>query len=303
MDQVTASAFASGAKGAIDLGTRLQDKKTFILIPDLASIISGNPENAIELFAMWRTLYDGYLSKHTGHGVKVYDNCHVNVFACSTPIIRKNIEFLSQMGTRELLYEVKPIEDPHSMLQNPITNEGRKEIYEVVRAYLDDLKDLNEFEELNEVEKERCETSATYIGFWRAETNVDKKGFLTDDVVVEYPPRVYKQLCKYWRGMKTLGIPFDQMWKNQIEINVGVGDRLRRQVYSKLYRTDQFGERIGLEKCIFELAILLNRSPETIAERVMILRELGLIETEPRGDPFDYTTKWTPDTLHLEARL
>ena len=301
IDQANANAFSSGVRDKIDIGSKLQDRKTFILIPDLASIMSAKPEESASLFALWRTLYDGYISKHTGTNNKIYDNIHVNVFACSTPIIRNNLEFSAQMGTRELLYEINKVKNVEGMVDNVVTEEGRENMYQGVKQFIDERKNL-EFVELNDKEKTFIKRASHYISGWRAVGDVDRDGYLTSGLDKEYPPRLYKQLSKLWIGLKTLGLEFIEIRDIVIEINNGVGDRLRRKVFEALYDKDEYGMKTPAQKNRKEIAAELNRSPNTIMAQLMILRELKLIE--PMGsEVFRSETLWTTNAKNLETGI
>ena len=100
---------ASGYQDAIDLGDELHGKSHLLVFPDLASLMSGNKDDKKIIWGQFRELYDGRINKRTGSGVlRKYDNCHVNILACATPVIRNEYLLHQQIGTRELLYDCDP---------------------------------------------------------------------------------------------------------------------------------------------------------------------------------------------------
>jgi len=106
VDSITKYTLASGKKGANDLGKKLANKSTLLLFPDLASMTSLNKDDKSRIWAQFRNLYDGFITRMTGNDVEVcYENCHVTMLACTTPVIRDEVLIHAQLGTRELMYD------------------------------------------------------------------------------------------------------------------------------------------------------------------------------------------------------
>jgi len=106
VDSITKYTLASGKKGAKDLGQKLAQKSTLLLFPDLASMTSLNKDDKSRIWAQFRNLYDGFITRMTGNDVEIcYENCHVTMIACTTPIIRDEVLIHAQLGTRELMYD------------------------------------------------------------------------------------------------------------------------------------------------------------------------------------------------------
>jgi len=301
LDQVTSKSFASGRKESEDLGAKLQNERTFVLIPDLASILSSSVDDKSTLFAAMRTLYDGYIIRYTGNEKKIYRNCHINMFACSTPAIRGNIEFFGQMGTREILYDVGGIQYPDNMLEANVDNDARESIANVVKSFVDDNVQGVDFTEqpiLNDFVKNITKRIAT----WRVEPTVDEFGYLTQQVIPEYTPRLYKQLSKLCVGLNAIGISQNSIKRIIIEIEQGCGNNLRRQIYRALYRTNEQGFSTPTPKSRWQIANELNRSKKEVLTQLMVLRELGDVSVMPRAgdtrtlDIFNEKAIWQTDS-------
>lgn len=273
LDQVSSKAFASGHQDKTqDLGAKLDGKKTFIVFPDLASVVASGNQDAEALFAVFRTLYDGSIRRHTGMEDKVYKNCHVNMVAVSTPIIRGNVEFFAAMGTRELLFDVPKVKEPAKMLSKNITNQGREDMYNAMADFLDNFQPV--FTKPTDDEQAIIKGVTHRIIAWRAEPNLDKNGYLTKAVEPEYPPRLYRQLEKLWMGLKAIGV--DNPENHLRAMSKGCGEPIRSEVLYSLY--DMSIEGINFyKKTHKQIASNLNRSPDTVWTTLMVLKDMGLV--------------------------
>ena len=116
LDDLTAQTLASGAKIHIgkgksrpvnDLGSEWEGKDTLVLTSDLATLTSKDATEKKAIWAKFRELFDGYVSRDTGNEVsKLYTDIHVTWIFGATPAIRSEVLIYAELGTRELMYEM-----------------------------------------------------------------------------------------------------------------------------------------------------------------------------------------------------
>ena len=276
LDQATSKAFNSASKDktSIDLGSMMQNNYTMILIPDFASIAAGDDAEAT--FAMMRTLYDGYCIRHTGQASHVYKNIKVNTFAVSTPAVRHNIEFATQMGTREFVYNIPKVQKPMGMLDFPATNKDKEELYKVVKSFIDSHRDIS-FEWPTGFDTTALKYVAYNTCVWRVEPTTNDKGILVDNIEMEYIARVYKQLQTLVIGLHAMGVDQPTINRKLLAMENGAGNMLRREVYEILK-----DEKDGLT--ITQISNKVNRAVESIMEQMVTLRELGFVMPVVKDD-------------------
>ena len=204
LDQVTSKAFASGysSTNSNDLGKILNDKNTLIYVPDMASLLAPTPEESKPLYALFRTLYDGFIKRDTGKEVKFYPNCYVNMFACSTPYILNDIDYMQNMGTREIVYKPKKLKNIDAILNADITQKEKDKIADSFLMFIDRTSFVFE------------EPDSNTKSFLKNLTMEIIKSHKRDD----YPFRLYKQLKSIYTGLKALELPDETIKKVLKEI-------------------------------------------------------------------------------------
>ena len=297
LDSATARSFASGMskkdRDSVDYGAKMAGQCTFILIPDMASILSTNAEERGALFAMFRTLYDGYIIRSTGSECKTYKDIYTHLFACSTPEVKYDVEFLNKAGTRELLYDAIKIEHPEKRLSKQINDNGRSELYSITKDYIDQL-----LPKLDTIGDYQCKNDlpidhiANYISAWRVEPKVDDFGYLVQKVQPEYIDRVFKQLKKLYMGLKFIGV--EEPLQTLKSIRDGCGNTLRREVYNYLDKEDPL-ELLRKPKSLISISNDINRSKDAVRTQLMILRDLDWVYVSPNseGKVFSDNSMWT----------
>lgn len=214
-DDITPNTLASGAKikgkKVEDLGMKLQGKSTVVLTSDLASLTSQNKDEKRKIWAKFRELFDGYIKRGTGNGVFIdYKDCHVTWIFGATPTIRSEVLIYAQLGTRELMYELKLPENIDDLIMEKAwDNEDyeeqmKKEMQSVVRKFYKSHKYKTELKVPDSM-KEFIKNEAKRLEYMRASAPTDMKtGELITDVSVAKPHRAMKQLKKLYIGLKSL---------------------------------------------------------------------------------------------------
>lgn len=288
LDQTTSLAFASGKAGADDLGMKLAHKNSFLIIPDMANIGSMSDEDKAQLFAVLRTMFDGYIKRDTGGKKPSYDGIHCNLVGLSTSAIERDLSLCSLMGTREIMYRLPIIYGKDHILEcKSITDEGRATISRALRDFLVETKS-NPWIEPSEMERMKIKDMAMRIAVWRAEGECDKDGYLLKSVEIESPKRLYTQLTKLWMGFKKLGLTRDEAFKRLEEIEKGSGNPLRERIFRILETPPEDVETpITLE----QFSERFNVAESEVRKNLMILRSLCRIQKGGLTDTLGYSSK------------
>ena len=292
IDQITPNTLASGKpdmrdkEGNIiarsDLGYQLQNKNTILVIPDLASLSSKKAEDKAEIWGQFRNLYDGFINKRTGAGVeRLYENCHVSMIGCSTPVLRDEIIVHSQLGTRELLWDTgkednigEPETKDKIMMawDNEKTEElMRSEIKDTIQNFLKHtkFKRIDEKDIPEDMKKFLCE-EARRIAVLRATGMIDQTyRELNNPVVPEIPTRTIKQFKRLYISLKSLDSDYtDDRVKSIIKTIVDSSGNMVRQLvlevlsgcYDRWYQIKEIQSRtrLGRNSVKSQLEMLWN---------------------------------------------
>ena len=214
-DDITPNTLASGArikgKKVEDLGMKLEGKSTIVLTSDLASLTSQNKDEKRKIWAKFRELFDGYIKRGTGNGVFIdYKDCHVTWIFGATPTIRSEVLIYAQLGTRELMYELKLPENIDDLIMEKAwDNEDyeermKKEMKSVVRKFYKSHT-YKEKIEVPDSMKRFIKNEAKRLEYMRASAPTDMKtGELITNISVAKPHRAMKQLKKIYIALKSL---------------------------------------------------------------------------------------------------
>lgn len=242
LDQLTENTLASGAKDVVDLGSELHDTSTILLFPDLACLTSMNTDKKNIIWGQFRNLYDGFINKRTGAGIKkAYENCHVTLLACATQSLRDEILIFSHLGTRELMYDTAtdPIDNDFKMdkaLHNEkYEQEMTQEIEAVVCNFIrhHEVKDIDPDDEMLHYLKKEAER----LTILRATAITDKQHQeLINPVYPEVPTRLIKQFVRIYRCLKSLDDDYPDEKIRQIIAHIvdSSGNKVRQLVLSYL---------------------------------------------------------------------
>ena len=286
VDQLTTNTLASGKKGATDLGAELAHASKILLFTDLASLTSMKTDEKNQIWGQLRTLYDGFINKRTGSGVrKKYDNCHVTLIGCTTGAIRDEILIHAQLGTRELMYDTNSDPtDNNAKMEKAIENEKfesemRKDLRDVVHKYLQchKVKDIPLTEEM----KEFLKAEASRLSILRATGSIDwTSRELLSPVSPEVPTRLIKQFVRIVRCLKSLDEHYpDEKVKEIIRHIVNSsGNKVRQMILSTLEdkSLDWFAIR--------EVQSQTKLGRNTVKQQLEILWNLDVIEKEVREE-------------------
>jgi len=274
VDQITKNTLASGMKDVGDLGHELQNKDTILLFPDLASLTSMNSDDKNSIWGEFRNLYDGFINKRTGSGVKrKYENCHVSMLACTTQAIRDEVLIHAQLGTRELLYDTNanPVDNNEKMCkawENEAFEERMKrEIQQSVVGFIvqKKIKDI----EISEEMKQFLMKEAQRLTILRASAMTDRRyRELFNPVYPEVPTRVIKQFKRLYITLKSLDDDYQDARAKEIISHIvnSSGNKVRQMIMDILKKSTvplkirelQQETRIGRSALKSQLEILWN---------------------------------------------
>ena len=288
VDQLTKNTLATGMKDAWDLGKDLQNKSSILLFPDLASLTSMNGDEKNIIWAQFRNLYDGFILKSTGGGVKKqYENCHVTLIACTTPAIRDEILVHAQLGTRELLYdtEADAVDDDLKMdmawENEQYEEQMQQDIKNIVHMFIKghEIKDIEITDDLKQFFKKE----AKRLKILRASGAIDRRNReLINPLSPEVPTRVIKQFKRIYIALKSLDKDYpDEKCKEIISRIVdSSGNKVRQQIMDFLRKNPDRrykiievhkNTRIGRSACKSQLEMLWNLdviSKDIVEERI-----------------------------------
>ena len=213
IDQISANTLASGRnrKNACDLGAELQDKKTILVITDLACLTSLNKDEKKKIWSQFRTLYDGEIHKDTGERTKIkYTNCIVAIIGCTTSAIKNEYHIHQQLGTRELLYgtEADP-EDDECKMRRAIDNMGRqKKMHQELKTTIQGFIKSHVFDNSIQLPADVLDfiiNECMKLKILRATGPTDwYSGELGGDAEAEVPTRLMEQLTVLYKSLKSL---------------------------------------------------------------------------------------------------
>ena len=209
ISNITKAGFVSGNVNVPDLFSILKGKKTVLLIEDIAQLTSKSKDEKNEIFALFRNLFDGTLSKRTGYITKECDDAHVTLIGAGTKAFRGQYIIAQQLGNRELLFSPK---EQSKYMMNKLTksleNDNyeqtmRKEISGIVKKFLTKrkLKTIDNDVVLFKFLKEE----ASRLRILRASADIDYYNeMIRGEITVETPTRAVKQLKRLYEGLISL---------------------------------------------------------------------------------------------------
>ena len=310
IDQITPNTLASGKPDVIkdkktgqmitlpvvDLGSSLQNKSTLLLIPDLAVFSSKNTDDKQQIWAQFRNLYDGFINKRTGTGVnRAYENCHVTLIGCSTPVIRDEFIVHAQLGTRELMWDTGLEKDgnpskehtrKHKTLMawsnEKYEEQMRKEVADIVLNFLK-FKKFKRIpdEEISDEIRDYFIEEANRLSTLRASVMIDQTHReVNNPVIAETPTRLIKQFKRIYMSMKSLDDNYnDDKIKEIIKILVDSTGNTVRQMIMETLRLS-----FNRELTIKDIQMLTKIGRNSVKTQLEILWNLGVIEKEIKSE-------------------
>jgi hypothetical protein len=243
LDDITISGITSGKENAQDLFSLINSGKTVIIIIDVATLSAKKKDDKNQIWAKFRNLFDGILSKVTGYTSKESLNAHVTLIGGATPNFRSQYIINNQLGSRELLYTpTKRTEDLQKKLDKAMENDNyeiqmRKELKEVIRNFMKGRKlktfkwkkDSPETIRFNEFLNEQV--SRLRITRATAEINYYLSA-IVGEINIETPTRVKKQLKRLAEGLISLDEHYNFNRVKAIIRNVvkSSGNQLRQEI-------------------------------------------------------------------------
>ncbi len=211
LNSLTPAAFVSGAtdkkgKSYPDYGTRLTNKNRIAIVKETASLKAMERKEKRQMFAIFKTLHDGYLQKGYGTDVyKLYDNCNTSLWLNSTPDFRREGIILQEIGYCLLCDAIKTSteNDIKEAKQAQKNRKYNKEIFdETTQVVLEFLAHthLKEFDE----DEDFIVKKANRLKYIRATAGFSHSYDLLYKPEVEHPARVTAQLTKLYNSLLSL---------------------------------------------------------------------------------------------------
>jgi len=286
IDDITENTLASGArdpktnKKMPDLGMRLQSKSTLLITPDLSSLTSHNKDAKRKIWAKFRELFDGFISRQTGNGVIVdYKDCHVTWLFGATPSIRSEVLVYAQMGTREMMFNVKlPSNIDDKVMEKAWDNEDYEEemrhaLQDVCRKFYKSHT-YNSDIVISDSMKEFIKSESKRLEYLRASAPVDRNAELITHIVPAKPYRAMKQLKKIYIGLKSLDDNYSEETIKSIIKNIvdSTSDEIRTDIMRlhEQYPKRQFSYKDYMDE--------LKVSRYVVKHQAMALLNMGYLE-------------------------
>lgn len=292
MSQITSASFASGGRDSPekDLGSWLENKNSFILVNDLASIQTMDAEAKTSLQGTLRELFDGYIKINTGKYNKHYKGIQTNMLSFCTPQVSASVDTQQILGTREISYIVPPFKDIMKGMNIQDSMVNRSNRCSIVKEFVEEHMDKTA-PELHSQTLGLIKHLAIVISRRRTEPVTNFNDELIEHIIEECPMRVCGQLIKLARGLKLMGISDVMVNAYIIDIAKNTGNRLRRDINGLLKSNGVLS--------VNDIANQLIISPKEIRKQLWSMKHMGDVEPiliSPGGKvPFnitDYDTKW-----------
>jgi len=279
IDNMTVNSFVSGHEKGEDLFSQIVEKSVVIIIPDVAVLSSKTPNQKNEIWAQFRNLYDGFLSKRTGMKSKHSEDFHVTLIGGATPDFRSQYIINNHLGSRELLFS--PIERSgylNNKLNKAMENDNyeeqmRKELREILHTFLKNIKlktiniNENENKELNDFLNEQVNRLRNL----RATASIDYySGTIKGEINIETPTRAKKQLKRIIEALLSLDENYDiEKAKNIVKrIVESSGNQLRMSIMN------EFEKHPNIPYSISKLSEILRANKKSITIQLNFLWQL-----------------------------
>lgn len=249
VDQLTAMSFGSGKPGTTDLGSSIQQLKNqgkgaLIYAPDMASIYYGSQDQT-NLFAMFKTLFDGYTIRHTGSDNKIYFHKNVNFFGSSTT--STEYDWINVLGTRDIKFHLDLIEEmkhPRSEVHSEHINNVTEETRLFVEYNLNRLDEIHNITNITRIIPLLVKHTIPF----RTETKFEKEtGYFIEPLSPEKPMRLIKQFETLYRGFEFIGLSHTQIIEHLINLTNTIGNKTRITIYNTLNAITQNDYKAGVD--------------------------------------------------------
>ena len=283
IDNMTTNSLISGHEEAQDLFSQIIGRNIMLIIPDVAVLSSKSPNEKNEIWAQFRNLYDGLLSKRTGMISKYSTDLHVTLIGGATPNFRSQYIINNQLGSRELLYTPNDRSEylqkklDKAMENDNYEQEMRKELMGAVMDFLCNKKlrtidiGINNNRELNEFLNQQVKK----LSILRATAHIDYySSSIIGEINKETPTRAKKQLKRIIEALLSLDKNYDiSNVKKIIErIVQSSGNQLRMQIMNEYEKGGKGIYRIS------ELSEITRANKKMVRIELNYLWQLGWLE-------------------------
>lgn len=280
LDDITLAGITSGKDNAEDLFNQIQSmKNTVLLILDMATLSAKKKDDKNQIWAKFRLMYDGILSKRTGFQSKETLDAHITMIGGATKEFRSQYIINQQLGSRELLYTPdQNFDDMQKKLEKAMENENyeaamRKEIADGYKAFISTikLKPLTISPETNEFLDEQV----MKLRITRATAKINYTlGTIEGEVIVETPTRVKKQLKRLYEALMSLDTHYSKERAHKIIRKTvdSSGNQLRSDLMNILQENSE--KYYNLE----ELSEITKNHRKIVSIQLDILWKLGWLE-------------------------
>jgi hypothetical protein len=280
VSDLSVKGFVSGNPTAKDLFSQIKGKNVIIVIPDLANLSSKRRDEKNEIWAKFRDMFDGVLSRITGMDSKECLNAHVTLIGGATPNFRSQYIINNQLGTRELLYtprqRTKYLKEKLDKAMENDNYEGdmRQEIADIVEAFLKSKK-LKTIPNLDEDVNEFLKKQVKKLRIIRATAQIDYySGAIIGEINIETPTRAIKQLKRLYEGLMSLDDNYEK--ERALKIIKRVIDSSGNQLRMKIMHI--FEEKVGKEFKIADISNIVRAHKKPVKIELDFLWQLGWLQ-------------------------
>jgi hypothetical protein len=213
VDDLTSNTFVSGyrSSGTNDIpqfAETLANRIWYIF--DFSILMSKCAEERSEILSDMRMVYDGEVTKVYGNKYRATALCPNNTLLCgSTPAIDNTILEDQQLGTRFIVYRLKP-NNREAMMDMIDRNADRMPIMRealnmAVREFEQSI-DVSQPYKLTLVDNQNLQLMSNMTTLLRTSVAMDRAGEPSNMSYPEEPGRLYKQLKKMYTAARTIGM-------------------------------------------------------------------------------------------------
>lgn len=280
LQELTPNTLVSGNPAAPDLAPQLKDKT--VLIYDLAILLNLQKDAKAKVWAQLRELYDGNAGKNCGSGKSAkYSGLNITLMGCSTSAIDNQILIFNELGTRELLYRIKPADEDmerEALMSKVLENEQyeelmRQQIHLTVQSYLASCPPIKEIEIAPDVMR-KIKDYVMYCSVLRTSASLDSyTGECLSTVEPEHPTRLLKQFKRLYQCLKNLDPDYSDSEALEVlrEVRDSCCNQDRLEILSYLVRHK--GERLNFT----DIGSALRLGNSTVKRHLSVLWSLKLV--------------------------
>jgi len=273
-----------------------------MLLKDFGGILSLTRESRGPILAGLREVYDGAWTRYVGSdGGRVLTwQGKAGLIGGATPSIDQHYAVMATLGERFVYYRL-PGGDQHAKTSQALSFAGqeaemRKDLAEYVARFLNNLDLTKEPPTLDDTDKGRLVTLATFTA--RCRSPIERESSQNREITLipgaESPTRLVKVYSQLFRALLIMGLDKSRVWELITKIAFDSMPALRRAVIFTMLRQDKDYKTSELATLLGYPTNTTRRTLEDIGCYDIVDREAA--EEKGQADLW-FTTDWTRTTF------